>query len=96
MPSHLRRHVEQEHEGKYDQLICSECGEAFKFPKQLRTHKYRVHSIGDAHLCPECGYSTLSKVHLEKHMLRHAGMMGLLVEFLLLEIALWPDLFKFD
>ena len=88
MPSHLRRHVEQEHEGKYDQVPCSECGEAFKSAGQLKTHKYRVHSIGDAHLCSECWYSTHSSTHLRKHMLRHAGM-DLFVEFLRFENELW-------
>ena len=68
----VQLHIKRAHEHKYDMQDCSICGETFRHLGSLKVHKYKAHGLGEAKVCPLCGFKCITNTNLKSHMMIHA------------------------
>ena len=52
---------------------CWACDKTYYDSASLRQHRSLKHNHGEDHKCTECGFSTISKNVLQKHIYKHRG-----------------------
>ena len=72
---HLTRHLLRIHgiSLEKNEHLCSDCGYQTLSKGELEEHIDRVHKGLKPYMCSNCGKDFSTKIHLKRHMKRHAG-----------------------